>query len=133
MKTIKKLIMNNPIKSMILVVMIYIALALLFVRPANASEFDVNAFLNKTYITVGAGYKFDELQLNFYRNDGTVTNVNDPLSARIEIGYQYSKNLTFGISHHSQWRTGFPFNAESAEYYKTEVFVDYKFYLGEFF
>jgi hypothetical protein len=124
---------KKPFKAFALIYIACTLMVLLTIKSASASEFDVKAFLDKTYISVGAGYKFDELQLNFYRDDGTVTNVNDPLSARIEVGYQYSKNLTFGISHHSQWRTGFPFNSESAEYYKTEFFIDYKFYLGDLF
>ena len=94
----------------------------------QAEDFDVKSYLAKTYITIGAGYKFQETNLKLNK-DGVQSNWNEPMSARIEVYYQYSKNVTFGISHHSQWLTGFPFNDDS-EYSKTEIFIDYTFSLG---
>jgi len=76
-----------------------------------------------TYIKLGAGYKFTESDIKW--RDGSGTN---PISARIEV-YKENGNVSYGISHHSQWFTGFPFN-NNLEYSKTEVFVDYKFTLG---
>ena len=60
-------------------------------------------------------------------------NVNDPITARFELGMECVwENVTCGISHHSQFLSGFPFN-NNMEYQKTEVFVDYKFNLSELF
>ena len=95
----------------------------------SASEFNLDAFLNKTYVTIGAGYKFKESQFK-YKENGQTVRFNDPLSARFEIGYQYNKHIKFGVSHDSQWRTGFPFNNKK-EPSKTEVFIDYTFTLGD--
>lgn len=75
------------------------------------------------YAKVGVGYKIDELEL--YYDDGS--SGNEPLSARIEAGFE-SENISYGVSHHSQWFSGFPFD-DKVEYYKTELFVDYKFEL----
>lgn len=78
------------------------------------------------YVKVGTGYKFDEqkyVRLNM--DDSQIYEIqNSPYSARLEVGIE-SGALTYGISHHSQWETGFPFN-ETGEYYKTEVFIDYR-------
>ena len=79
---------------------------------------------SSTYLKVGAGYKLNETNINWY--DGSSS---DPISARIEL-YKESGDLSYGISHHSQWFTGFPFN-NNLEYSKTEVFIDYKFSLGD--
>lgn len=85
---------------------------------------------NKAYFKVGAGYKLDEKtefiiidrktnqRVNFYS-----TPAKD--SARFELAVECT-NLTYGIAHHSQWSTGWPFN-KVGEPYKTEIFVDYKF------
>lgn len=98
----------------------------------SAENFDVQKHLNNMYVSVGAGYKFDELTINFTDSaTGEKYAWNDKLSARIEIGYHLNRNIKFGISHHSQWRTGFPFKGQKNEYYKTEVFVDYTINLGE--
>ena len=106
----------------------------------SAIEFDVQKHLSKTYITVGAGYKVME-SIKSYSRDITDYSVygpviqtfeqykSSPISARIEIGYQYSRNLSFGISHHSQWLVGWPID-DKKEYSKTEVFVDYTFWLN---
>ena len=113
----------------------------LFTASVNADEFNVSQYLNKTYITIGAGYKFMESIKRYSRNttdysvygpvqETTQTYDSSPISARIEIGYQYSKSVKFGISHHSQWLTGWPIN-DDKEYSKTELFIDYTFYLGE--
>ena len=58
----------------------------------SAAEFDVKAFLNKTYVTVGVGYKVQETKLYYTNTDGSSYVMNDPITARIDIGYQYSKN-----------------------------------------
>lgn len=78
---------------------------------------------NNTYLKVGAGYKFSETEINYY--DGSR---NHPISARFELGVEKG-NLTYGISHDSQWFQGFPFN-NNMEYGKSEIFVDYKFELN---
>lgn len=72
------------------------------------------------YVTVGAGYKVDEK--NFI-NLTTNERVNEPISARIEVGVEAGA-IKYGVSHHSQWFSGFPFNNDS-EYFKTEIFIDY--------
>lgn len=83
---------------------------------------------DEIYLKVGTGYKFDEQdKINFEGVNYDYINVS-PYSARIETGVECG-NLTYGISHHSQWATGFPFN-ETGEYYKTELFIDYKFSWG---
>lgn len=105
--------------------------AFFVVKHAQASEFDIDSFLNRTYVKVGAGYKFHEPQMHYITSDGDKYEVHDPYSARIEVYYQYSDNVTFGISHHSQWATGAPFNDDNGEYYKTEIFIDYTFNLGD--
>ena len=112
----------------VLWVAVVVISAVVMILPAEAADFDVKSYLAKTYITIGAGYKFQETNLKLNK-DGVQSNWNEPMSARIEVYYQYSKNVTFGISHHSQWLTGFPFNDDS-EYSKTEVFIDYTFSLG---
>ncbi len=98
----------------------------------KAEDFDVNKFLSNTYITVGVGYKFHEPTIT-YSDDQNKKHVwDDPYSARIEIGYHFNKYTKFGISHHSQWMTGFPVN-DNKEYFKTEIFVDLTFTLADVF
>lgn len=75
---------------------------------------------SSTYLKVGAGYKFQETEINWL--DGSE---NHPISSRIEIGNEAGK-VTYGISHHSQWLIGKPMNSD-IEYSKTEFFIDYKF------
>ena len=84
---------------------------------------------DETYIKIGAGYKLDQTDHFTNKNTGERFNIdfNDPLSARIEIGVQKG-NVSYGVSHHSNWLTGFPFNDEG-EVQKTEIFIDYKFSL----
>ena len=101
---------------------------MLLTPSVSAEDFDVDQYLSKTYITLGAGYKFMETDIVFRNSKGEFNN-NNPISARIELGYQYSKNIRFGISHHSQWLAGWPIN-DDAEYGKTELFIDYTFNLG---
>ena len=113
----------------ILCSVLVIVICILTMPKVKADEFNVKSYLDKTYVTIGAGYKFQETNLKLTRN-GVKKDWNEPVSARIEIYYQYSKNVTFGISHHSQWLTGFPFDDDS-EYSKTELFVDYTFSLGD--
>ncbi len=100
-------------------------LFVLIFSPVNAIEFDVKSFLDKTYVKVGVGYKFREINL-FTNINGVRTSFNEPLSARFEIGYQWSDNITIGYTHRSQWLSGMP------EYYVDELFIDYKFSLGGF-
>ena len=79
------------------------------------------------YATVGTGYKFDETELIYTSEWGVETIGNNPYSARFELGIDYDlpKNFTLqlGVSHDSQWSTGYPFN-KKGEYGKTEVFAD---------
>ena len=65
---------------------------------------------SNAYLTVGVGYKFQESQLHYFDDNGQRYEWNDPYSARIEVGYNYNENIKFGVSHHSQWATGKPFN-----------------------
>ncbi len=79
------------------------------------------------YATVGTGYKFDETELTYTSSTGVKTRGNNPHSARFELGidFELPKNFTLqlGLSHDSQWFTGYPVN-KKGEYYKTEVFAD---------
>lgn len=77
---------------------------------------------NNTYAKVGIGYKFEETAMY---NKGVL--IDDPYSARFEIGTSVN-NFSFGLSHDSQWLSGAPFN-DKEEYYKSEVFIDYKVYI----
>jgi len=86
-----------------------------------------SADCNKAYASIGTGYKFDEQKF------GNIDGVNipfkniDPLSARFEAGILCENGISFGISHHSQWRQGFPLNKDG-EPYKTEFFIEYTHY-----
>ena len=77
-----------------------------------------------TYFKAGVGYKVQETEILYLEGNG-----NHPISARFEYGIEKG-NVSMGISHHSQWLVGFPFNNDG-EYQKTELFVDYKFEFGE--
>lgn len=70
------------------------------------------------YTKVGAGYKIDETNIQWYDSSPT-----SPISARIEVGAKKG-NFLYGINHRSQYLSGKPFNNNS-EYQVTEVFVDY--------
>lgn len=83
---------------------------------------------DEIYLKIGTGYKFDEQDSIVYEGVELYYAQVSPYSARIESGVECG-NLTYGISHHSQWATGFPFN-ETGEYYKTEFFIDYKISWG---
>lgn len=111
-----------------------IAIVLLLSSATEADEFSIQKHLNKTYITIGVGYKFHESRIH-YTNQSTGEKYywNDPYSARIEVGYVLNDNVKFGVSHHSQWATGFPFHGQKNEYYKTELFVDFTFKLSDVF
>ena len=77
------------------------------------------------YAKVGAGIKFDETNLTWTDSKtGEKYKSNTPFSARFELGFE-NENWSYGLSHHSQWFNGAPFN-KSGEYYKTEIFVDHK-------
>jgi hypothetical protein len=80
------------------------------------------------YIKIGSGYKLVETD-HIVRTTGEKVyfHTGGKISARIEIGKE-SGNWTYGVSHHSQWATGFPFN-DRDEPQKTELFVDYKWTL----
>jgi len=78
------------------------------------------------YVKIGAGYKLHQTDWVLDNETGTRRNLDfkDPFSARIEIGIEH-EHISYGISHHSNWLTGYPFNDEG-EFQKTEVFIDYK-------
>jgi hypothetical protein len=79
------------------------------------------------YIKIGAGYKIQEPYYYIYSSGSGVYRLSgDPISARIEAGIEVNESISYGISHHSQWLEGRPFN-ERTEYYKTEFFIDYKY------
>lgn len=80
----------------------------------------------KYYTKIGVGLK-DEIKIK-YNDGGDNRDLEDKISARIEVGAEYG-NIIYGVSHSSQWLTGFPFD-NSQEYSKTEIFVDYKFKLN---
>ncbi len=85
------------------------------------------------YLKVGAGYKLQETNLNRIDKGVITYNMNDPLTARFELGAEcFIPQITCGVTHHSQWLTGKPFN-DKDEYSKTEIFIDYKFKLSELF
>ncbi len=81
------------------------------------------------YIKIGTGYKLVETD-HIVRTTGEKVyfNTGGKLSARIEIGKE-SGNWSYGISHHSQWFSGFPVNEDGNEYQKSELFIDYKWTL----
>lgn len=89
---------------------------------------------DSAYLKVGAGYKFEETEMTWTNyNTGKTNRADNPISARIEVGMECVwENVTCGVSHHSQWFSGFPIDSDG-EYSKTEVFVDYKFNLSELF
>ncbi len=89
----------------------------------SAHSFDIDKFLNKTTVYVGASYKFQE------QYDSINTHKPSPIGARFGITYNYSDTVSFGIDHHSQWLVGFPFGGKDI-YSKTEVFIDIKFTLS---
>ena len=107
--------------------MIKYLLLILLSTSVTAQEFDVKAFLDKTYIKVGVGYKIGEVDLWFKDGNGVQQSFNEPLAARLEIGYQLTERITIGYTHRSQWARGYP------EYYVDEFFIDYKVNLGDLF
>lgn len=78
------------------------------------------------YVKAGAGYKVSETNIHWQNSDGTYNEGNHPISARFEVGLE-SGNWSYGVSHHSQFFTGAPFNDKDGEYQKTELFIDYKY------
>ena len=77
-------------------------------------------------VKIGAGYKLDESDM--YGYSSVTPHDSSALSARLEL-FQEIDEWSYGVSHHSQWLTGVPFDNEW-EYSKTEVFVDYTFTLN---
>jgi hypothetical protein len=81
------------------------------------------------YVKIGTGYKIDQPKYDTFMINGQeqvfISNYGSPLSARFEAGIEKGA-WTVGIAHHSQWFDGWPVN-HNDEYYKTELFVDYKF------
>lgn len=86
----------------------------------------VSADCNKLYVSVGAGYKFQERTKVTIGNKDYETEAQSPISARLEAGVECS-NFRFGVAHRSQWLEGAPFNDEK-EYSVSEVFIDYRYY-----
>lgn len=80
------------------------------------------------YIKIGTGYKLIETDHIISRSGENIPiDTGGKLSARIEIGKEHG-NWTYGISHHSQWLSGWPVN-DDEEIEKTEIFIDYKWSL----
>jgi len=107
-------------KKIIIVTMLFlIACALLDCASANASGYE-------PYVKVGVGYKFSETRYFDDYRDGSKFYIefDDPLAARFEAGWEKG-NLSFGIAHYSNWRTGWPFN-DRGELQNTQIFIDYK-------
>jgi hypothetical protein len=100
-----------------LVVIIILAIAI----TSNQAKADV-------YIKIGSGYKLIETEyVRRPNNEKVYFNTGGKLSARIEIGKEKG-SWTYGIAHHSQWLSGFPFD-DKEELQKTEIFIDYKWTL----
>lgn len=74
------------------------------------------------YVKAGIGLKIQETDIKWY--DGSS---NHPVAARLEAGKRMG-SWTYGISHTSQWFTGWPVNNNN-EYQKTELFLDYEWNL----
>lgn len=87
---------------------------------ANASDYSY-------YVKIGTGYKIAEPSSIVVENSNQHLPVDfgSKVTARFELGVE-KDNITFGVSHHSQWLEGWPVNNDS-EYFKTELFIDYKF------
>ena len=81
------------------------------------------------YVKIGSGYKLIETD-HIVRTTGEKIyfNTGGKLSARVEIGKERG-NWSYGVSHHSQWLSGFPANEDGNEYQKSEIFIDYKWTL----
>lgn len=79
------------------------------------------------FAKAGAGIKTQETTIEWW--DGTDdSNFANKISARFEAGVECG-SWSGGISHHSNYFVGRPFNDHS-EYSKTELFVDYKWVWG---
>ena len=105
-----------------------LTLMLAFSAASQADEQSLaGQLIDNAYFKFGVGYKFNEAEVRWA--DGDVSNT--PVSARFELATQY-KNFTFGYSHHSQVTNGAPFN-NNGEYFKDEIFIDYKITLGDLF
>lgn len=103
----------------------YLFLILLAISiQTNAQTF------HDVYLKVGAGYKYHEPDSAKIDDIDVHLDYGNALSARIELTFEVDKKWSFGIAHHSQWFDGWPVN-DKYEYFKTEVFIDYKFSLGQ--
>ena len=85
----------------------------------------VMAFSNESeagelYLNLGAGYKLDQPSCDCFNNGKGIAPKD---SAIIEFGVK-KNNWRMGLSHHSNFSSGAPFN-DRKEYFKTEVFVSY--------
>ena len=85
----------------------------------------------KPYVTIGAGYKINEMDFIRKFSDNNRGVNNSPISARIEFGVDecFAHNVSCGFTHRSQWLVGFPFN-DDTEYDVNEFFVDYTYRFG---
>ena len=107
---------------------ILLTLALTFSALSQADEQALaSQLIDNAYFKFGLGYKFNEAEVRWDKGGAS----NTPVSARFELATQY-KNFTFGYSHHSQLASGAPFNNDG-EYFKDEIFIDYKITLGDLF
>lgn len=80
------------------------------------------------YIKIGTGYKLIEPNhIIMESGEKVYYDTGSKISARIEIGVEKG-NWSYGLSHHSQWLDGEPFN-DKPEPHKTEIFIDYKWTL----
>lgn len=122
MKSIDKAILLTKIQIGLFVFLIIWSIGSIF--------YSAGAKADEVYFKIGAGYKIEQTEYFYNRDTQSRFNIdfNDPLSARIELGIE-SGNITYGISHHSNWLTGYPFN-DHGEVQKTEFFIDYKFSWG---
>lgn len=97
---------------------IFILLAVICSTAANAFEW-------APYAAIGIGYKFSEPKSVVYNGRHLDVDFGGKDSALFEVGYEWSKGLSLGLKHDSQYSTGWPFN-DRPEYRKTEVFIRYK-------
>ena len=101
----------------------FVAFILLFIAVAFCGA------RAEPYLSVGAGYKLSEkLYVKCEWANPVASRCygvkSHPLTARLEVGYEF-KNVRVGMTHHSQWLQGKPFDNKKDEYSKNEIFVDY--------
>ena len=101
--------------------MVFIMLMAIATHAAQAAD----SLRFYPYLSVGVGYKVQEPAYVEYDGKRLDMDFGGTDTALLEIGFETDYSVTFGLKHDSQWSTGWPFN-DTAEYYKTELFIRYK-------